>query len=142
MVVEIIKRYNYDFFVICETWYNDDSKGADRLSDKLNSNGYELIFVNRKSKGGGIAICYKKKWEVKVDQICETMIWLRVRCGCDEIAVAGVYFPPSRDRQRDEEMIEKLMKKIQQYVNTQCLIIGDVNAPLVAWRIETLKTRL
>ena len=114
---------------LTETWLSNDVLNAEVLFP-----GYECLRSDRCSRtGGGVLIYY-------LSDLCVTLLdshqnasgteeflCCRVRCGSKTATVAVVYRSPGCDG------TDTLHKIAQWGTRSNCLIIGDFNAPQVSW---------
>ena len=73
LIAEYIHDLNIDVCVVTETWLAKNSDEVDAWINtyELTKHGYCIDAVSRESKGGGLALIYRKQYQVKKLSECE-----------------------------------------------------------------------
>ena len=66
LLAEYIHDINIDVCVVTETWLDKNSDEVNALIStcELTKHGYRLDAINRQTRGGGLAIIYKREYRV------------------------------------------------------------------------------
>ena len=63
-VKDFVVDHNIDIFALTESWLRPGETDA-QVINELCATGYHLLHVPRQSRGGGVALLYKKPFHIK-----------------------------------------------------------------------------
>ena len=123
---------NCQFGIITETWLKADSNW--NISD-LNTNGIKMYPINRKTKGGGVALIADEKYPVTklyhtTFTSFESGFW-QIKLHGKVISVLGIYHPPhsTKNKITDNQFVDEFLELLSIVLpkRNNVVILGDLN---------------
>ena len=132
-IVDYITEHDTDVVAITETWLSQgDTDNVVRAS--LTPDGYKLIDVPRKGRGGGVAVIYKSSLTVKkqtVKKAAFECLEIIISAGNEVIRLVVLYRPPSSSKAGvpTSVFLQEFQIYVDHHVSTsgKLLITGDFN---------------
>ena len=126
-LISLTKENDIDILVFSET----------KLSEKENRKipGYKNHLLNRQTRAGGVAIYFKKEFNVKVvkkNKECETL-WVKLKGKEQDLVIGGIYSPCEESVSKTSisnfvREVEKDLVEIRDNICKDIIMVGDFNA--------------
>ena len=118
----------------CETRITNDTENLFPIP------GYETIFNNRNSRGGGLMLALSTSLNFNLIPECTFMLdcleslFVKVKTGSQTIVIGVIYRPPTSSNILFLEYYNKILDFIG---NEKCYIVGDFNLDLLKYEINS-----